>query len=309
MHRCAFLTLADPSGFVIDDDLAHEPLGELGWGVEAVPWSRSEVDWMRFDAVVVRSTWDYQRTPDRFLDVLRGIASSGVPLFNSLELIEWNLSKGYLLELAEEGVPTVPTLTGPGMEPGGVGELMSRVEAPEIVVKPDVGAGAEGTFRISRGRWRDRAPEVEAYFSNRPFLAQPFIPSVTDEGEWSLVYFNGAYSHAILKIPVAGDFRTQEEFGAEIRPVEPEEHLRRTAERALAALPRPPLYARADLVRSYDPDVFWLMELELIEPSLYLRTDGEAPRRFARALRDAHREWKRERERGHGVSSHGGGRP
>lgn len=290
MKRCAFLTMSDPEGFVIDDELAEAPLRDLGWSVTSIPWSREDVDWGELDAVVVRSTWDYQRTPARFLAALEAISGTGVPLFNSLERIRWNVHKRYLLELEEEGLPVVPTVLRPGLGPGEGDELFDALAAEEVVLKPELGAGAEGAVRVRRGAWADRAEEIESSFSDRTLLAQPFVPSVTDEGEWSLIYFNGVYSHAILKIPAPGDFRTQEELGAEIRSVRPSEPLRNAADRVVGFLSsRAPLYARVDLVRSPQRDIFWLMELELIEPSLYLRSDRWAPDRFAKALDEAHR--------------------
>jgi hypothetical protein len=107
--RCAFLTLEDAAGYVIDDDLAHAPLRELGWQVDTVPWRR-RVSWQAYDAVVIRSTWDYLHDPDGFLSVLAGIEQAGVPLYNGLELVRWNLRKTYLRDLAERGVATVPTV-------------------------------------------------------------------------------------------------------------------------------------------------------------------------------------------------------
>ena len=115
-------------------------------------------------------------------------------------------------------------------------------------------------------------------------MAQPFARAILDEGEYSLFSFNGAPSHTVLKTPKPGDFRVQEEHGGEILAVTPESALAAAGEKILASVGEPPLYARADMVRSNDGDAWWLMELELVEPSLYLRMDPEAPARFARAI-------------------------
>src|SRR5581483_1186187 len=96
MPRCAFLTLEDPTGFVIDDVLAYPAFADLGWDVEAIPWSRPEVNWEAYEAVVIRSTWDYINHLDAFLEVLSGIERSGTPLFNPLHLVRWNIRKAYL---------------------------------------------------------------------------------------------------------------------------------------------------------------------------------------------------------------------
>src|SRR5689334_22103952 len=104
MPRCAFLTLANPPAFVIDDELAYQPLGALGWHVEAIPWTRSRVKWAEYDAVVIRSTWDYYKEPDRFLSVLESIERGGTCLFNPLELVRWNVRKTYLRDLHARGL-------------------------------------------------------------------------------------------------------------------------------------------------------------------------------------------------------------
>ncbi|MGI9037295.1 MAG: ATP-grasp domain-containing protein [Gemmatimonadota bacterium] len=299
MKRCAFLTLDDPTGFVIDDDLAREPLRELGWVVESVPW-RTPAAWDAFDAVVIRSPWDYQDDPSSFLAVLCEIQASGTPVFNRLDLVRWNLQKTYLRDLAALGVSVVPTLWRERIGPGDLAGLFAEIEADEIVVKPVIGANADGAFRLDREEAAIRAGEIEAYYSNRAAMAQPFVRSVLVEGEYSLFYFDGEYSHAIVKTLKAADFRVQEEHGGLIRPIEPGNDLlasgRAVVERlaglpgspenpeSWAAAPRPPLYARVDLLRPDDGGAFQLMELELIEPALYFRMDPESPGRFARAL-------------------------
>ena len=283
MKRCALLTLKKPSGHVIDDDLAHAPLRALGWQVDTVPWNRAGVEWGEYDAVVIRSTWDYQADPEAFLAALAEVERAGTPLYNPLDLVRWNLRKTYLRDLAARGVPIVPTVWRDGLGAGGLAEVLDAVGANDVVVKPVVGASSEGAFRLDRRAVREKAGEVEAYYAGRALMAQPFVPSVTREGEFSLFYFNNAYSHAVLKTPKDADFRVQEEHGGRIRAVEPEAELRAAGDAVLRALETVPLYARADFVRA-PAGGFWLMELELIEPALYFRMDTEAPARFARAL-------------------------
>ena len=122
--------------------------------------------------------------------------------------------------------------------------------------------------------WVDRAPEIEAYYSGRPLMLQPFERGIVEEGEFSMVYLNGAHSHSILKVPKRGDFRVQEEHGSEIIAIAPQPALLAAGDAAISAVGEKLLYARADFVRS--GDVFRLMELELVEPALYLRTDPAA---------------------------------
>ncbi|HEX6964124.1 MAG TPA: hypothetical protein VF175_19810 [Lacipirellula sp.] len=287
MKRCAFLTMENPAGFVIDDQLAYEPLRELGWDVEAVPWTSRGAAWSAYDAVVIRSTWDYTAAPQAFLAALAEIEQAGTPLYNDLSLVRWNLDKRYLRDLAQRGVPIVPTLWREQLCDGELSRLFDELGAEEIVVKPVVGAGASGAFRLDRrSLTAELTAEVERYYADRALMAQPFLQAIVTEGEYSLFYFNGRYSHAILKTPRPGDFRVQEEYGSEIRRVTADAKLRAAADGAVGALGKAVLYARADLVRSGSGDGFWLMELELVEPSLYLRMDEEAPRRFAEAIDD-----------------------
>ena len=284
MRRCAFLTLQDPTGFVIDDELAYGPLLDLGWQVEAVPWNRPGVDWTVYDAVAIRSPWDYQSDPEAFLEVLETIERSGVPLFNDLHTVRGNLNKNYLRDLERQGVPMAPTLWRDRLGTGDLHDLYEELGEEEIVLKPIVGANADGAFWLDCSTVRSRAREVEAYYAEQALLAQPFLWAVLEEGEYSLFYFDGVFSHGVRKTPKAEDFRVQEEHGGFIQPVEPEDSLLRAGDRAFETLEQAPLYARADFVRANDGGGFWLMELELIEPSLYFRMDPEAPMRFARAL-------------------------
>lgn len=284
MQRCAYLTLDDPADYVIDDELTYEPLHALGWAVEVVPWRRPGVAWGRFDAVIIRSPWDYQDDPHAFLEVLETIDRSGAPLFNSLDLVYWNLRKTYLRDLAARGIPIVPTIWRDGLSAGDLIRLFADIGTDEAVVKPVVSANADGAFRLTEQSAAHRASEVEAYYADRPLMAQPFVRAVTDEGEFSLFYFNGEYSHAVLKTPKTDDFRVQEEHGGLIQPINPGSILRMLGEDVLDGLGSRPLYARADFVRQNGGDAFWLMELELIEPALYFRMDADAPQRFAHAL-------------------------
>jgi glutathione synthase/RimK-type ligase-like ATP-grasp enzyme len=284
MRGCVFLTLEDSTGYVIDDALAYAPLAALGWRVDAISWRRPQVEWQAYEAVVIRSTWDYVTDPDGFLDVLGEIESSGTPLFNGLDLVRWNIRKTYLRDLAERGVPVVPTIWRERLDHGELPGLLDEVGTAEVVIKPVVGANASGAFRLDARSARRRAGELSAYYADRALLAQPFLPAITTEGEFSLFYFNGEHSHTILKRPKAADFRVQEEHGGAIRAVKTEAVLRDAGDAALRAIGVAPLYARADFVRANDKSGYWLIELELIEPSLYLRMGPGAPERFARAL-------------------------
>jgi len=279
VRRVAFLTLHDPAGFVIDDELAVLPLARRGIKVDTVPWDRPGVDWRQYSLVIVRSTWDYQHDAERFLALLEGIERLGVRLENGSAIARGNMQKTYLRDLAARGIEIVPTFWRDGLEPGELVPLFQELRSEEAVVKPVMSANAQGAWRLDAIRARELAPEIEAYFSSRPLMLQPFERGIVEEGEFSMIYLNGAHSHTILKTPKAGDFRVQEEHGSKVITVKPEPALLAAGHAAIAAVGQKLLYARADFVRN--DGAFRLMELELVEPSLYLRTDPAAPDRFA----------------------------
>jgi hypothetical protein len=281
MRQCCFLSMDSLAGYVSDDELAIEPLQKLGWNVKTISWRDKTVDWNDFEAVVIRTPWDYQREPETFLQVLREIDSSKARLENSLEIVERNLSKLYLRELESEGIRIVPTIWGEGkIDETLFQSWLKYFGTHEIVIKPIVSATAEFTYRL-----KNFAPELSEIFAAREFMIQPFMPNITSEGEFSLFYFGGIYSHAILKTPKSKDFRVQEEHGGIIRPAAPEEKLLNAARKVFEFIEPLPLYARIDFVRDAAGD-FALMELELIEPALYFRMDEAAPEHFARVFND-----------------------
>jgi glutathione synthase/RimK-type ligase-like ATP-grasp enzyme len=282
MKKCAFLTLDHVGDYVIDDEHAVGPLEELGWEVSTISWRQAGRPWSDFDAVIIRSTWDYWNDVPAFLDTLERI-NRETRLANRLDLVRWNLAKTYMRDLAGNGIGIVPTLWAPSLEAGFLPGFQKRLGTDEIVVKPVVGANGEDAFRVSPDDSLKRLGDIAKRFRNRNCMIQPFMRNIVSEGEYSLFFFNGEFSHAILKIPAATEFRSQEEHGAEIRPVVPGERLLLRARQAMDTLTPAPLYARVDFIRDAADD-FLVMEFELIEPSLYLRTDPQAPRRFAAAI-------------------------
>ena len=279
--RIAFLSIADLRGYVTDDDLVFEPLRALGHVAEFVPWQQTAVRWCEYDAVVIRSTWDYQNKLVAFLSALQQIEAQ-TRLANLLGVVRWNADKIYLRDLAEKGANIAPTLWHKGkIERRQIEEWFQQLQTDEIVIKPTVSASAQDTVRLKRGA--ADITRLSQLFNHRSCMVQPFMRGIAEEGEFSLCYFNGAYSHAILKTPKAADFRVQEEHGGTIRAIEPPRNLAAAGERISQYIPAPLLYARVDFVRT-EGDEFALMELELIEPSMYLRTAEHSPRLFAAAI-------------------------
>ncbi|MEM6841616.1 MAG: hypothetical protein AAF632_05285 [Bacteroidota bacterium] len=283
MPHCVFLTMDSLEGYVSDDALTYEPLAELDWQVHPISWRSTNTNWNNYDAVIIRTPWDYQQAPREFLKVLEDITASSVPMENSLDLVRWNIDKTYLRDLERQGIQIVPTQWGTTFDRSTIEQWWKEWDTPELIIKPTVSANADDTFWLTRQTTEKLWGTVAQTFRQRSFMAQPFIPAILEEGEYSLFFFGGSYSHAIVKIPKANDFRVQEEHGGLIQSTQPSADLLETAQQIYEAIPFNPLYARVDLVRLPIGE-FALMEVELIEPSLYFRTDAKSPYRFARAI-------------------------
>jgi len=285
MKQYAILTMDNLDDFETYDHLIEPHLLNLGWQATMVSWRDNTVNWNDYQAVIIRSPWDYQEDAEAFLAVLQKIESSTAHLENSLAITKWNVDKIYLQELEQENIQLVPTLWREKFDAGDIAEFFSYFEQEQIVIKPRISANADNTFWLTCENYQDKIAELQQAFATRNFMVQPFMQHIVSEGEFSLFYFNGQYSHAILKTPKNNDFRVQEEHGGLIKPIMPEaelvEHAQATMS-ALAKIHQVPLYARVDFVRYQQG--FALMEAELIEPSLYFNKDSDSPKRFSQAF-------------------------
>jgi glutathione synthase/RimK-type ligase-like ATP-grasp enzyme len=253
-------------------------------GVRAVPaiWNDANQDWQRYSAVVIRSTWDYHLKHDEFLAWLAELEAAGVRVFNAPALVRWNAEKGYLQDLAERGVAVVPTRWVERGEETSLADIVRETGWSEVVVKPSVSASAHQTWRMSAADPSDGDARFRQMVANGRVLVQPFLDAILVEGEWSLLFYDGIYSHAVLKRPRQNDFRVQQEHGGTAGARVPSPHVIAEAHRVLEAAETIPLYARVD--GCVVDGRFVLMELELIEPDLFLRAHPKAPDRLARAL-------------------------
>ncbi len=281
--QCAYLTMDNTDGWEIDSDLSFEPMQALGWSIDMIPWRTVNVDWEQYQAVYICTPWDYPDDPDLFLNLLDAIDRSSAVLVNDIALVRWTIPKTYLRDLESRGAAVVPSLWYDKFDPDTLPGFFDAHQAEKIIVKPVVSTNANNTFLLERAMPADLVKELEKTFATRPFVVQSFMENVQVEGEYSLFFFSNEFSHAILKTPKDKDFRVQEEHGARIISAEPESALLETAADLLRLVDPMPIYARCDFIRGRNGR-FLLMELEVIEPSLYLRMDSEAPMRFARAF-------------------------
>jgi glutathione synthase/RimK-type ligase-like ATP-grasp enzyme len=260
-----------------------EAFAESGVDAAWAVWDDPGVDWSARDLVVIRETWDYPEALGPFLDWVDRVGADG-RLVNPAALVRWNHHKGYLLELADDGVATVPTvLVAAGLGAPGLPEW------PELVVKPAVGVGGDGAGRVGAGS-AELATQLAELGRRGDLLVQPYLASIEDEGETSLVMVAGRVTHAVAKVPAAGEFRIHEHHGGTYRRVDPTRSQLDLATGALAAAEARTgcraAYARADVVPGPD-GVPLLMELELIEPSLYFHHAPDAAATFVAGLSGA----------------------
>jgi glutathione synthase/RimK-type ligase-like ATP-grasp enzyme len=276
--RVLLVTSIAELGFDVETPLLLDALNRRGVETEIVPWGPG-TDWAAADLVVVRTPWDYTPRREEFLAWAESVEAV-TALANPAHVMRWNTHKGYLAELAETGVPVVPTrLLQAGSAAPDAAWFAQAGE--EIVVKPAVSVGAIGAMRASADD-ESLVAHVADLLRTQDVLVQPYVASVADRGETSLLFAEGVLSHAVRKVPEPGDYRVHEQYGGVNTVHQPGPDELAVAEAALAACPGPCLYARVDLVRGEDGPV--VMEVELTEPSLYLVEVPSAAETYAEAI-------------------------
>ncbi len=262
-----------------DAHLVHA-LRELGIEPVSCIWNDPAVDWTAFDAVLIRATWDYFM---QYAAFQRWLAKLPVPTINDAQLLRWNSDKRYLLDLEQQGIAVIPTLFASATD---LRRSLVTLHGREVVVKPTVSGGAWHTLRgvVGESAFEQAVAQLPQELD---YMVQAFVPEVVSNGEWSLLFFDGQYSHAVLKRAAAGDYRVQGIFGGSTEFIDADPSIIASAQRALDATAaighRDQAYARVDGV--VVDGRFLLMELEMIEPLLFLEQRPEAAERFAGNLR------------------------
>lgn len=250
-----------------------------GMSLEPIDWRAPFAEFAGFVAALIGTPWDYFDLADEFLDRLDTLEGAGVRVLNAPGVVRWNIEKTYLRELAARGAPAIPTLW---LDDAGRDDVLAALDqfaAESVVVKRQVGGGALGQHRFTRddlpaGDWR----------MGHPAMVQPFLPAIVDEGEISLIFIDGAFSHALRKLAAKGEYRIQSLFGGREEDFVPSASELAQAEAVLAACPFPaPTYARIDMVRLPSGELA-VMEAELIEPYLYPDQGPELGERLAAAV-------------------------
>lgn len=276
-RRIALCTWSDPSYVDPEPPQIADALRDLGHDAEVVVW-HDTADWASFDLVVIRSTWDYFDRLDEFLGWADQV-DSVTRIVNSPKVIRWNSHKGYLQELGDRGIPVLPALA----LAKGAARPVDRMLASgwtDVVIKPAVDGGARQALKTTADS-SEAADHLTVLVAAGDTIVQPYAPSV-ELGETSLFFFGGAFSHAVRKVPKAGDYRSQALHGGSEEVHEPTPGELDVAARAMSLAPDLLVYARVDLIDVAGQPT--LMELELIEPDLFLRMAPGSAERFAAAV-------------------------
>ena len=285
--RIALASCSNLPGWEVDDAPFHASLEARGVVLSHPIWDDPDVDWERFDACLIRTTWDYMERREAYVAWAESVAQR-IPFFNPPEIIRWNTEKTYLKELQDRGVPIAPTLFLEAGSKVDLSELMGAQGWKRGFLKPTVGATARETLRFGLHELDGAQRHLNRMLVEEGMMLQPYLSAVEEVGELSALYMGGRFSHAVRKVPQPGDYRVQDDFGAKDFPVELNAHQRELSDRAVqAASEFSPsgelLYARVDWLTD-DSGQLVLTELELVEPSLFFRHSTAAADQLAEAL-------------------------
>ncbi len=278
MKHVGFVTCAQFPHLTDSDSLTIAPLKDRGIDAEPIIWSSPPPTLNQFDAIIMRSAWDYHLHPHEFIHWLNTLKENNIHVFNSVETMLWNSNKNYLFDLASKGVSIIPTIKIHSINDAGWQKIKKW---SEIIIKPVIGASAFGITKLPSNNKNEVHKTIATLLKVGDVIIQPFMKEIYD-GEFSFIFFDKQYSHAMLKTPKAKDFRTQEDYGATCIRIHPHQHLIDQSLEMLSLIKDPLLYARLDAIEVNGS--LQLMELELIEPHLFLEDAPEKAVMFADAI-------------------------
>ena len=262
--------------------LLKQALERLGLSVSRTYWDDPNYDWTQTRAVIFRTSWDYFERFEEFWPWLQRIQNQ-TQVINSMELVKWNIDKSYLFDLAQKGIPIVPSVLVKKGVSRSLNEIAAQNNWTDLVVKPTIAGGGYLTYKYLGQELGQMQSEFDALVHERDMLVQGYIPSITTRGEASLMVFGGGFTHSILKRAKPGDFRVQDDFGGSVHPYEHTPQEVALAQKVMAQCSQVPAYGRVDIV--WD-DQGWPMvsELEIFEPELWVRNAPWSADHFAKAI-------------------------
>jgi glutathione synthase/RimK-type ligase-like ATP-grasp enzyme len=254
---------------------------EHGIQAEPVIWDDPSADWTRFDLIIIRNTWDYFNKFEEFQIWLNYLESINAPVMNPIHIIKENMHKLYMKTLEEQGILIVPTYFADKNTSLSIKSIIKDNEWEKFIIKPAVSGGAKDTYLFSREEALNAQETFDRLIGKKDMLIQKYMNSI-ESGEWSMMFFNNVYSHSVFKAPAPKDFRVQENHGGSIKAEEAPAYIIEQAKALIRKQGENLLYARVDGVE--EDGKFYLMELELIEPQLFLKNNIKAQKMFVEAV-------------------------
>jgi glutathione synthase/RimK-type ligase-like ATP-grasp enzyme len=258
-------------------------LQNKGLDITSEIWDDPQVDWAKYDVALLKTPWDYHQKFEHFNRWLDHLESNNVKLLNDYQVVRWNMDKHYLQEVEQSGFEIIPSIFLPRGWKEDLAPLFDRLATDKLIIKPCVSGGSRNTMVLDKQNAHRDIENVVELLKEGDFIVQPMMRQI-HEGEWSFIFLGGKYSHTIIKKPKNGDFRVQQIFGGTIETVSPDEIYIEEAKKYISRYAKDTLYARVDGLMVEGS--FMLMELELVEPFLYLSYHPDAVERYYTALKE-----------------------
>ncbi len=280
-----YITLSPGNSYIenifLEDELLGNALASLGYRYKRVSWRDRSIDWENLEFVLIRTTWDYFDHFEEFNQWLQRLPPKAC--MNPKELISWNTDKHYLLDLAQKGIQIIPSTIIPKQHPNPLSQWVTELKYEHIIIKPTIAGAARLTYRLQAKQIKAFDLEFAKLNAQEDFILQPFVSSVTNFGELSLMVLGGKCTHAVQKKAKEGDFRVQDDFGGTVHHFTLTTELVELAEMVINLIQPEPLYGRVDILRN-DTDQWMVSEVELIEPELWFRTAPSMVKYLAMAI-------------------------
>lgn len=265
-----------------EDNQIINYLTEKGLKISKEIWNDEKVEWKNYDLAILKSPWDYFDLIKDFYAWLNKIESLNLKLLNPLATVRWNTDKHYLQDIEKAGLKVTPSIFLTKGDDIKLHQYFDSYKTDQFIVKPAVSGGSKNTFKVTTANADEINEKLTALVEIEDFIVQPFLKEIEEDGELSFLFFNGKFSHALVKKAAKGDFRVQATFGGTVHPQQPSDELVATAQKYIDQFAKGCLYARVD--GAMVNNEFVLMELELIEPFLFLDTNQKAIGNYYEAL-------------------------